>query len=95
MTEKEPVMTGDDRDDQTGETSDLIVRYAYSVMIVVSLAMILGRLFNTVYLVEPWVRNWPDKSPSTFSTLSSNDRSRWATVPVSYTHLTLPTILLV
>ena len=80
MTEKEPVMTGDDRYDQTGETSDLIVRYAYSVMIVVSLAMILGRLFNTVYLVEPWVRNWPDKSPTTFSTLSSNDRSRWATV---------------
>jgi hypothetical protein len=55
-------------------------RYAYAILIIIAGSSITGRLMNTVYFIEPWARRWPTERPATYPTLSSNDRSRWATI---------------
>jgi hypothetical protein len=52
----------------------------YALVIAVSVAMVVGRILSVVFLIEPWTKEWPADRPATYPTLSSNDRSRWATI---------------
>ncbi|MBI3464443.1 MAG: DUF2029 domain-containing protein [Planctomycetes bacterium] len=71
---------------QPGLDNSGLRRSIYGLLIAAAAGMVLGRLFNTVYLFEPWVGTWPAERPATYPTLSSNDRSRWATIRALVDH---------
>lgn len=75
-------------------TNDQLRRFAYSLLTVATVAMVMARIANVELVFEPSryhgrgadeppdvaVRKWPEKRPAAMPTLSSNDRSRWCAV---------------
>ncbi len=72
--------------------NDAIRKQLYSIMIVVTAGMALGRILCAEFVLEPSLhrdenkpeekskRKWPLTRPNPMPTFSSNDRSRWCTV---------------
>jgi hypothetical protein len=82
-------------------TNDQLRRFVYSVLTVITVAMVMARIANVELVFEPSryhgqnesdeppdvaARKWPEKRPASMPTLSSNDRSRWCAVRALVDH---------
>src|SRR5258707_15267416 len=73
--------------------SSALRRMVYALLITLAASAVLARIVAVVFLIEPYLystkdtppnsgfyRPWPETRPLMVATLSSNDRSRWATI---------------
>jgi hypothetical protein len=55
-------------------------RFVYGIFIIVTAAMVAGRILSVTRVYEPQVGSWPSSRPQPMPTHGDNDRSRWDTI---------------
>jgi hypothetical protein len=61
-------------------------RFVYGIFIIVTAAMVAGRILSVTRVYEPQLGTWPSSRPEPMPTHGDNDRSRWDTIRALVDH---------